>query len=204
MRLSMGFETFLHTTQLPKWFPLANLQTQNKVLSMLNMKKDNSGKIIWDAEAESTPALQGTHVPMEPRSRFRIGIIGGGIAGLACALEVLRLCEKESVDVQVVLLEGRSRLGGRLWTDDETFKFDDGTTPFPVDLGASWIHGIDHNPLANLAQEANLTFITSSEDVKMLRRERKEVDKDMDERMGKLFDDLLDLGVSVSSTCCMI
>ncbi|KQO63129.1 hypothetical protein ASF23_07365 [Curtobacterium sp. Leaf261] len=42
----------------------------------------------------------------------------------------------------VVVLEARDRIGGRTWTDDDL--------GVPVDLGASWIHGIDGNPLTVL------------------------------------------------------
>ena len=203
MRTSMGFESFLHGTQLPQWFPLSNLQIgQHKVLSLLNMKRDNTGRAVWDLDAEaSSSVLQGTHVPMSPRNVYRVGIMGGGISGLSCALELLRLCRNENIDVQVVLLEGRPRLGGRLLTDRETFKRSDGSTPFPVDLGAGWIHGIDHNPMASLAREAGISFVTASEEVKMLHSGQKQVDKDVDEKMGKLFDDLLDLGVRFDVFC---
>jgi Flavin containing amine oxidoreductase len=198
MRTSMGFDSFLNSTYLPRWFPLSNLHVgQHKLLSMLNMKKDGSGNAVWDPDATGTGSLQGTHVPMEPRNRYRVGVMGGGISGLACSLELLRLGDSQDIDIEVVLLEGRNRLGGRLLTDRETFKRTDGSTPFPVDLGAGWIHGIDHNPLASLAREAGISFVTTSEEVKMLRGGLREVDKDVDQKMGKLFDDLLDLGVSL-------
>lgn len=205
-RTSMGFDSFLLNTHLPSWFPLANMHIgQHKVLSLLNMKKDNNGNVVWDADAESAvnaSALTGTHVPMESRSRYRIGVMGGGIAGLACALELLRLCDNENIDLEVVLLEGRSRLGGRLLTDKTTFKRGDGKTPFPVDLGAGWIHGIDHNPLAALAREAGVSFVTASEEVKMMHGGLREVDQEVDDKMGKLFDDLLDLGVRAMNLAC--
>jgi lysine-specific histone demethylase 1 len=191
MRMSLGFETFLKCTELPTWFPLCNLQTeQAKVLSILNMSKDNKGNVVWDGHTASQGT--GTQIPMKPRNRYRVGIIGAGIAGLSCATELLVQAERENVDLEVVLLEGRSRVGGRLLTDETTFKCDDGVTPFHVDLGASWIHGIDHNPLAALAKEAGVTFVTSSEEVKMLTKNMESVDTVVDERIGDLFDELLD------------
>jgi polyamine oxidase len=51
-------------------------------------------------------------------------VIGGGIAGVAAARAL------HDASIQVVLLESRDRLGGRVHTD---FSFG-----FPVDLGASW------------------------------------------------------------------
>lgn len=202
MRTSLGFETFLKQTELPTWFPLCNLQTdQHKVLSLLNMKKDNHGMVIWDSIASE---VTGTHIPIEPRNRYRVGIIGAGIAGLSCATELLLQGERENIDLEVVLLEGRSRVGGRLLTDETTFRCDDGVTPlheslpFHVDLGASWIHGIDHNPLAALAKEAGVTFVTTSEEVTMLTENMGNVDAVVDERIGDLFDELLDKAVRAS------
>ena len=208
LRTSMGFQHFLLSTALPVWFPLSNLQiSQHKVLSMLQMKKNNKGNIIWDAKVAESKAemsnssMSGSHVPMEPRTCFKVGIIGGGIAGLACALELFRQAERDKLEIEVVLIEARSRLGGRLETDKATFTFDDGDC-FPVDLGASWIHGIDHNPLAALAQDVGAEFVTASEEVKMLGRAMNPVDRTSDGKMGQLFDDLLD--EAVSTTFCML
>jgi len=61
-------------------------------------------------------------------------VVGAGAAGLAAA-EVLA-----AEDYDVVVLEGRDRIGGRLHTDTDTFGV-------PVDLGASWVHGVEGNPV---------------------------------------------------------
>ena len=49
----------------------------------------------------------------------------------------------------VTVLEARDRIGGRIWTDR--------SLGLPLDLGASWIHGIRRNPVAALADQAGLT-----------------------------------------------
>ncbi len=67
-----------------------------------------------------------------------IVVVGAGIAGLTCAAELAREGE------DVLVLEGRERAGGRCWTDDRL--------GVPVDLGASWIHGVQHNPLMQMAR----------------------------------------------------
>src|SRR5689334_9961490 len=54
-------------------------------------------------------------------------IIGGGVAGLAAASEL------SSRGLRVLLLEGRDRTGGRILTDH--------TNPYPVELGAEFVHG---------------------------------------------------------------
>lgn len=68
-------------------------------------------------------------------------IVGAGVAGLAAAGEL----RARGFD-DVVVLEARDRIGGRVWTDT----IGDG---FPIDLGASWIHGIDGNPITAIARE---------------------------------------------------
>lgn len=60
-------------------------------------------------------------------------VLGAGMAGLVAA----RILHDTGFPVQV--LEARSRLGGRIWTSWDLGR--------PVDMGASWIHGIHGNPL---------------------------------------------------------
>jgi hypothetical protein len=101
VRTSTGFQTFLHKTSMPIWFPLSNLHilSQHKVLSMLQMKRTSKGNIVWDENASNDAlGVQGTHVTMESRSHFRIDIIGGSIAGLACAKELIQLASAEEID----------------------------------------------------------------------------------------------------------
>ena len=74
----------------------------------------------------------------------RVLIIGAGIAGLAAASEL----HARGFD-DVVVLEARDRIGGRIWTDAIG-------GDIPVDLGASWIHGVDGNPITAIAREHNI------------------------------------------------
>lgn len=197
MRMSMGLHDFMRSTAMPTWFPLSNLQVgQQKVLNILSMKKDSNGNVVWDKKAneERERSVRIADEAMEQRSRYRIIVVGGGIAGLSASLELLKQCDQEKLDVEVVLLEGRDRLGGRLSTDGNIFSWKG--EPFPVDLGASWIHGIEGNPLTSLAKEAGATFVTTSEDVKMMGTNMKEVDPVQDTNAGDLFDKLLDIAVS--------
>lgn len=69
----------------------------------------------------------------------RVVVVGAGMAGLGAA----RALHDLGYDVTVV--EGRERLGGRTFTDD--------SLGLPLDVGASWIHGVDGNPLSALADE---------------------------------------------------
>ena len=70
----------------------------------------------------------------------RIVIVGAGAAALAAAdeLQVRGFSD-------VVLLEARDRVGGRIWTSS----LGDG---IPVELGATWIHGVQGNPISDIVE----------------------------------------------------
>lgn len=80
-------------------------------------------------------------------------IIGAGLAGLACARRL------KTAGKAVVVLEARQRLGGRVFTSSQL--------GYPIDLGASWLHGISNNVLFPVAtSQAYLrTFPTNYDDV---------------------------------------
>ena len=70
-------------------------------------------------------------------------VIGAGMAGLGAARKL------HDAGYTVKVLEGRGRIGGRVWTSRVWDKI-------PVDLGASWIHGTRNNPLTEMAKEAGI------------------------------------------------
>lgn len=74
----------------------------------------------------------------------KIIIIGAGIAGLAAAK---RLSE---YGFDCLILEAKNQAGGRMITSHEL-----GT---PISRGASWIHGIDGNPIAELAKQFHVSM----------------------------------------------
>ena len=71
-------------------------------------------------------------------TRFDTIVVGAGMSGMTSARMLADAGQR------VVVLEGRDRIGGRMNTDR--------ASGFPVDLGASWIHGIDGSPLWDLTQ----------------------------------------------------
>ena len=79
-------------------------------------------------------------------------VVGAGIAGLAAASRL------QSFGYTVTVLEGRDRIGGRIHTDRGW--------GVPVELGAAWVHGMDGNPVMDLALHGDLeTVITDYENL---------------------------------------
>jgi monoamine oxidase len=65
-------------------------------------------------------------------------VLGAGMAGLSAAQHL------KQAGAHVTVIEARDRVGGRTWTSDHW-------PDLPLDLGASWIHGVTGNPLTALA-----------------------------------------------------
>lgn len=71
-------------------------------------------------------------------------VMGGGISGISAA----RLLTDKGYSVTV--LEGRSRIGGRMYTDRKTLSV-------PVDNGAGWIHQKVGNPITDLCSKFGIS-----------------------------------------------
>ena len=80
----------------------------------------------------------------------RVVVVGAGMAGLVAA----RLLHDSGC--QVTVLEARARVGGRTWTDDRLGA--------PLDLGGSWVHGVEGNPLALWCEKLGIPLVESNAD----------------------------------------
>jgi monoamine oxidase len=92
--------------------------------------------------ASLAPLLWRTSAQAQTKAR-RVAVIGAGMAGLAAARALA------DAGAQVTVYEARTRIGGRVWTSRLW-------PDLPVDMGASWIHGVKGNPLTALADHAGL------------------------------------------------
>jgi polyamine oxidase len=72
-------------------------------------------------------------------------VIGAGMSGLTAAQ---KLTER---GYRVIVLEGRDRIGGRIWTDR--------TMGVPLDLGAAWFHSKADNPLVKVARGLGMELV---------------------------------------------
>ncbi len=87
-----------------------------------------------------------------PAGRADVIVVGAGIAGLSAARDLT------AAGYSVIVLEASSRLGGRLRTDR--------SLGAAFDMGASWIHGVEGNPITALAQQAGApTVVLDFDDV---------------------------------------
>lgn len=86
--------------------------------------------------------------------KTNVVIVGAGLAGLSCAQQLIREANDR---YNVIVLEARDRLGGRVHT------VDDGKGN-SIELGANWIHGDKTNPLVELIKSQKLKGRKTSED----------------------------------------
>ncbi|KAL5716226.1 non-specific polyamine oxidase [Ranunculus cassubicifolius] len=109
-----------------------------------------------DSQDQSSSSVQLKRVSEGQKSRTpSVIVIGSGFAGIAAARALY------DASFQVVMLESRDRIGGRVCTDH--------SFGFPIDLGASWLHGVcEENPLAPLIGRLGLPLYRTSGDNSVL------------------------------------
>ncbi|OWZ17781.1 Oxidase [Phytophthora megakarya] len=77
---------------------------------------------------------------------YRVVVVGAGMAGVATA-NALATSGHFSVH-DICVLEAQPRIGGRIHT--QTFSNE---LPVKVEMGAAWIHGVEGNPMVDLAKK---------------------------------------------------
>lgn len=95
-------------------------------------------------------ALNEDIVAQESFQDKKIIVVGAGIAGLAAAARL------KKYGFQVLILEARDRIGGRIWTDR--------SWSIAADIGAAWIHGPKGNPVTAIADHAKLMRYRTDDD----------------------------------------
>ena len=90
-------------------------------------------------------------MPLRAQTGKRVIVIGAGLAGLSAARDL------QAAGADVVVVEARDRIGGRIWTSHHW-------PDLPMDLGASWIHGVEGNPLTELADAAGVERVADGGD----------------------------------------
>lgn len=106
--------------------------------------------------ASALPMSSGVlHSIIENMGRIKtVVVIGAGFSGLRAASVLLRHGHHQHERIRVVVLEGRDRIGGRAYTSTSH------AWHTPLDLGCAWIHGIEGNPMWDLACKTGIDALT--------------------------------------------
>ncbi len=113
-------------------------------------------------------------------------VVGAGVAGLAAARML------HDAGYTVTILEARDRIGGRVWTNRTL----DG---LPLDVGASWIHGVEGNPLTALADAAGIQRATTNyENMLVYRADGTPVSDEQITALESLFDTVMETAADLA------
>lgn len=120
------------------------------------MNKNADGQITQQRGTDATPfTTEGVSARIPRRAQGEVGrviVIGAGMAGLTAARSL------KNAGVDVVVLEARERVGGRLHTVDLVSA---GGVSSSVDLGAAWIHDGEGSVLLPLVRYLGATMTSA-------------------------------------------
>ncbi|XP_056597117.1 lysine-specific histone demethylase 2 [Triplophysa dalaica] len=126
----------------------------------------------------NTGALQVSR-PLLPLSQHsKVLVIGAGAAGLAAARQL------RNFGMQVVVLEARERIGGRVW--------DDVSMGVPVGRGAQILNGCVNNPIALMCEQLGLRMHKLGVRCELIQEGGHMTDSAVDKRMDFHFNAVLD------------
>ncbi|KAH7662871.1 Spermine oxidase protein [Dioscorea alata] len=127
-----------------------------------------------------SPAIK-ERIPAEP-TKPNVIIIGAGLAGLAAARQLM------CFGFKVVVLEGRKRCGGRVYTK----KMEGASKSAAADLGGSVLTGTLGNPLGIIAKQLGYSLHKVRDKCPLYRPDGKAVDSEVDMKVENAFNRLLD------------
>ena len=116
--------------------------------------------------------------PAPAPAKGKVVVIGAGIAGLTAAQQL------RSFGMEVVVVEARDRVGGRI----ATFR----KGPYIADLGAMVVTGLGGNPITVLSKQVNMELSKISQKCPLYESNGNTVPKDKDEMVEREFNRLLE------------
>ncbi len=118
------------------------------------------------------------NLPQHCKRNKKVIVIGAGFAGLLAAIRL------QLLGFQVLVLEARERVGGRVYTNRDTLGA-------PVDLGASIVTGTRGNPITTLCHQLNLKMHKIGEHGKIFDSTGEELDRNLDLQIEEQFNTFL-------------
>lgn len=146
------------------------VQELERVLHFMTRK----GLINTGALLVKEPAL-----PEQYHHKKKVLVIGAGASGLAAARQL------QNFGMQVVVLEARERIGGRVW-DDQSL----GVT---VGRGAQIVNGCVNNPIALMCEQLGIKMHKLGARCDLLQEGGEATDPAIDKRMDFHFNAILDV-----------
>ncbi|KPP76909.1 hypothetical protein Z043_103708 [Scleropages formosus] len=115
----------------------------------------------------------------EPYRNKKVVVIGGGASGLAAARQL------QNFGMQVVVLEARDRIGGRVW--------DDTSMGLAVGRGAQIVNGCVNNPIALMCEQLGIKMHKLGDRCDLIQEGGRTTDPTIDKRMDFHFNAILDV-----------
>ncbi|GFR37031.1 hypothetical protein PRECH8_03270 [Insulibacter thermoxylanivorax] len=106
-------------------------------------------KVLWHGIVDDDGKLRIT--PIDRSRKIRVGVIGGGLAGLTAAAYL-----SEHPNIEGILFERSPQLGGRAFTYEKE--------GFTLNYGAHAIYGIDRHTISTVRRELGLSFSSKQVD----------------------------------------
>ncbi|XP_015791892.1 lysine-specific histone demethylase 1A [Tetranychus urticae] len=192
---TQGVKIFLHIRNriLQLWLenPKQEL-TFDAALSQLDPPYDSDGPLVMRIHAfldRHGYINFGIFKKLRPPPSHNVGkviIIGAGISGLAAAQQLTRF------GMEVVVLEARDRVGGRV----VTFRKNN----FIADLGCVVVNGLGGNPMAVIAKQINMQLNKIKQKCPLYESNGATVPKEKDEMVEREFNRLLEATSYLSHT----
>ncbi|KAL9651324.1 hypothetical protein ABK040_001276 [Willaertia magna] len=130
-------------------------------------------------------SIKTTTIHKNSNSERHIIVIGGGISGIIATKQLL------SFGFKVTLLEARSRLGGRMFTDNSW------SNNAPVDIGASIVTCSAASPIVAIARQTDIHLEQIGTDNQLFQSNGEQLPKDLDDKYQTMFNELLDKACSL-------
>ena len=157
------------------------LQARNLTYAGMTSWLCGCGGVFSKSDDRSTNQSTNIH-----EDKQQIIVIGAGIAGISAAKKL------KDQGFRVIILEGRDRIGGRMWTDN--------SLGVPLDLGAAWIHTIEGNPVTSLVKEFGIeTTISDIESQWNYKGINQLLSKSEEQLIGKALDSFMERAIELKN-----